>query len=186
MFNLNFILLHSSGIKLNNVPPESPLHPFIVHFPIVLTILIPFLTIGILYFIKKYQLQEKESPIWSIILILNILNLIFSYMALFSGDVEHELLQHSPFLKQSIEQHETIAENFFISLIATLVFSFLSMKKFSFYKIMRVFLFITYFFVNIPLVLWTGYLGGKVVYEMDAPFFRKELIKEYKNSNQNK
>ncbi len=179
-----FIQLHSSGIQLNTIPSEFPIHPFLVHFPIVLTLLIPFISIGVLFLIKKFQLQENEKSLWSVIIILNILNLFFSYLALFSGDIEHELLEHSPFLKQSIEQHETIAESFFISLIVTLVLSVLSLNKFSFYKIARIFLFIVYFFVNVPLVLWTGYLGGKIVYEMDAPFFRKQLIKEFSEHKQ--
>lgn len=181
-----FLIFHSSGMKLSTVPAESPFHPFFVHFPIALTILIPFITIGILLLIKKFAFGEKEKPLWSIIIFLNVLNLIFSYLALFSGDIEHELLENSPFLKQSIEQHETIAESFFVSLIFTVILSFLSYKKFSFYKFSRILLFIMYFFVNIPLVLWTGYLGGKIVYVMDAPYFRKALIKEYKEQKEEK
>lgn len=177
---VNFIVLHSETIKINTLPSESPFHPVLVHFPIALTILIPFLTLGVLFLIKKYQIEEKKIPLWNLIIFLNLVNLVFTYFALFSGDIEHELLQHSPFIKQSIEQHERIAENFFISLIVTLVFSFLAHHKFPFYKIFRILVFISYFFINIPLVLWTGYLGGKIVYEFDAPFFRKEISKEIK------
>lgn len=180
---LDFIILHSETIKINTIPSESPFHPFFVHFPIVMTILIPFISLGVLFIIKKYQTEEKKIPLWNLIIILNLVNLILAYFALFSGDIEHELLEHSPFLKQSIEQHETIAEFFFITLIITLVFSFLAHNRFSFYKIFRILVFISYFFINIPLVLWTGYLGGKIVYEFDAPFFRKEISKEIKKQS---
>ncbi|GIW23631.1 MAG: hypothetical protein KatS3mg068_2638 [Candidatus Sericytochromatia bacterium] len=113
---------------------------------------------------------------------MNVILVICSYFALFTGDIEHELLEKSPFLKQTIEQHETFAESFFIITIFILAISFLGHVKFSFYKMMRILTLIIYFFIAIPIVIYTAHLGGKIVYELDAPFFRKQLIKAFKET----
>lgn len=176
----NFIFLHSetnTHLLLKNLPSDLPFHPIFVHFPIVLTILIPILAILVLI---KFRNDPHTHFYWNFIIILNFILVIFSYFALFTGDIEHELLEHSPFLKQAIEQHETIAESYFVITIFLLAISFLGHNKFSFYKIMRILTIIIYFLVAIPLVLFTANLGGKIVYELDAPFFRKKLIQEYK------
>jgi uncharacterized membrane protein len=183
---LTFILLHikesADTLMLKNIPSDLPFHPLFVHAPIVLTFLIPI--IALLLMIKFRNNQEFNY--WNFILILNILLVVSTYFALFTGDIEHELLEHSPYLKQAIEQHEKFAESFFVLSIFILAISFLGHTKFSFYKIMRILTLIVYFFIAIPIVIYIAHLGGKIVYELDAPYFRKVIIKEYQEQQKQK
>lgn len=178
------ILLHSEAasnlLKTGTIPSDLPLHPFFVHFPIVLTLFISILSLIIIIYLRKSQ-KENVFPLWNVIIILNLLLVFFTYFALFTGDLEHEILQHSPYLKQAIEQHETFAESFFVLTIFILAISVLGHEKFSFYKVMRIVTVIVNFVIAIPLLLFTSHLGGKIVYELDAPYFRKVIINEIKN-----
>jgi uncharacterized membrane protein len=183
---LTFILLHieesADTLMLKNIPSDLPFHPLFVHAPIILTFLIPI--IALLLMIKFRNNQEFNY--WNFILILNIFLVVSTYFALFTGDIEYELLQHSPYLKQAIEQHEKFAESFFVLSIFILAISFLGHTKFSFYKIMRILTLVVYFFIAIPIVIYTAHLGGKIVYELDAPYFRKVIIKEYQEQQKQK
>lgn len=182
-----FIFLHSEMagnlLKTGIIPSDLPLHPFFVHFPIVLTFLISILSLIVLIYMKR-STKEKIFPFWNIVISLNVVLVIFTYFALFTGDIEHEILEHSPFLKQAIEQHETFAESFFILTIFILAISVMGHEKFSFFKIMRILTVFVYLIVAVPLVLFTSHLGGKIVYELDAPYFRKMMVKELMNSQQ--
>jgi hypothetical protein len=51
---------------------------------------------------------------------------------------------------------------------------------------MRILTLIVYFFIAIPIVIYTAHLGGKIVYELDAPYFRKVIIKEYQEQQKQK
>ncbi|MCS7204905.1 MAG: hypothetical protein NZ853_04350 [Leptospiraceae bacterium] len=173
-----FLQAQEAYIKLKNIPSDTPFHPVIVHFPIVLTLLLPFFILAILILVKKNVFGDKSQLLWNFIIILQVINLIFLYFSLYSGDIENELLQHSPYLKQTIEQHEVFAESLFVFSIFLLAIIFLGHSKIGFHFLMRI-LSLVMSFIAVGLVLITGYLGGKIVYELDAPYFRKVLIEEY-------
>ncbi len=181
------IFLHSESasklLKTGTIPSDLPLHPFFVHFPIVLTLFISIISLIILIYLRKSQ-KENVFPFWNVVIILNLLLVFFTYFALFTGDLEHEILEHSPYLKQAIEQHETFAESFFVLTIFILAISVLGHEKFSFYKIMRIMTVVVNLIIAIPLVLYTSHLGGRIVYELDAPYFRKIIVNEIKNPQQ--
>lgn len=172
-------------IELKNIPSEIPSHPFFVHFPVVFTLLLPFLIAFVLYAQKKEFFGEKSHTLWFSVVFVQILNIIFSYFSLYSGDIEYELLQHSPYLKQTIEQHKRFAESFFVFSIFLLAITALGLQNFSFHRLFRI-LSIPLSVVAIVLVFITGNLGGKITYKLDAPYYRHVLIEEYNKSKENR
>lgn len=86
----------------------NPLHPAIVHFPIVLMVLLPFLVVAVLIMIHR---GTPSFPLWIGIVALNTVLVLSSWTALVTGEEDEERVE-SIVAEQFIELHEEAAERF--------------------------------------------------------------------------
>lgn len=86
--------------------PE-PLHPAIVHFPIVLVIALPLVTIGVLW------RMHDGAPLrtWGLVVVLAVLLWGFAWAASWSGHREHERVEEILASDEPVEEHEEAGEN---------------------------------------------------------------------------
>lgn len=88
-----------------------PLHPMVVHFPIVLTFLLP-----ISVFVALYMLRKSASPrrVWSVPLSLGIALAVSAFVATRTGEAEEEVVESAVTTEGAIHEHEEAAERFLL------------------------------------------------------------------------
>ncbi|MGE3608707.1 MAG: DUF2231 domain-containing protein [Bacteriovoracaceae bacterium] len=149
---------------------QTPLHPFVAHFPIAITFLMPILAIVFAILLKK----NKMSPIsWAIIVGLQLFVVATGYVALESGEEEEERVE-KVVDEKFIEEHEEAAEIFVGSAVIALVISiaaFFIRKEYQFHLqiLMAIVALVSCF-----LAARTGQLGGRLVYIYGAPLAYKQ------------
>lgn len=143
---------------------ETPFHPFIAHFPIALTFLIPVLALVFALMLKK----NKMAPIaWLVVIGLQIFVTATGYIALESGETEEETVE-KVVDEKFIGEHEEAAEIFVGSVVIALVVSiaaFFIRKEFQFYLQLGV---AVLAIISCYLAVKTGQLGGQLVYTHGA------------------
>lgn len=97
----------------------TPFHPVIVHFPIVISFLLPLLIMVFAYMIKINKMTPRG---WLIIVGLQMFATITGYVALESGETEEDLVEKIVESKY-INQHENAAEIFVGASVLVLVVS---------------------------------------------------------------
>ena len=88
----------------------SPLHPAVVHFPIVLAVLLPLASVVALILIKR---GVAARPIWGVVVALAAVLVLSSWLAVETGEEEEDAVE-AVVSEQPIHEHEEAAEAFFI------------------------------------------------------------------------
>lgn len=141
-----------------------PFHPIVVHFPLALTFVLPFLIIVFALMIKANKMSPKA---WLIITALQLTVVATGYISLESGETEEHRVE-KVVSKKLIHEHEEAAEVFVGSTVIALVLSiaaFFLRKEISFplkLSIAGVTL------ISCYLAYRTGELGGELVYKYGA------------------
>ena len=141
---------------------DLPLHPIVVHFPIVLGSLLPFLGLLLWWAIKKNIMPHS---VWVLVMVMALAYGASSIVAVEAGEADEEKVEEIV-SERVIEEHEEagevipwVAGALFLVSVAGLV------KKNS--HAIRLSLVILSFIAIIPLVS-AGHTGGELVYQYGA------------------
>lgn len=85
---------------------DLPLHPIVVHFPIVLGFLLPFLAILLWWAIKKLQWTPK---VWALVSAVALVYCLFATTAVLLGEEDEEKVE-KVVSEKIIEEHEEAGE----------------------------------------------------------------------------
>ena len=143
---------------------QVPVHPLIVHFPMVLTFILPFLIVVFACMIKANKMTPKG---WLIIIGMQLAVVISGYISLETGENEEHLVE-KVVSKKLIHEHEEAAEIFVGVSVIALVLSigtFFLRKELGF-RVQMVVALIS--LVAGYLAYRTGLLGGELVYKHGA------------------
>lgn len=88
----------------------NPLHPAVVHFPIVLAVLLPFFMFGALIAARR---GVRATRAWALPAGLAVLLLVSTYAAVKTGEAQEEVVE-SAVSEEVIHGHEEAAESFLI------------------------------------------------------------------------
>jgi len=99
-----------------------PLHPSVVHFPIVLGFILPILALVFAFMIKKGKMQMSS---WLIIVALSVLTVGMGYLSLETGENEEDRVE-KVVDKVHIQKHEQYAEIFVGVAVVGMVISVLA------------------------------------------------------------
>jgi uncharacterized membrane protein len=141
-----------------------PLHPSIVHLPIVLTFIMPVLVIAFAWMIKNNKMSPKG---WILIMGLQLAVVISGYVSLETGETEEETVSRVV-SKDYIHEHEEAAEIFVGSTVLALVLSiavFFIRKEIQFPVTISI---AVIGLISCYLAYKTGQLGGELVYKHGA------------------
>lgn len=153
---------------------ESPLHPAVVHFPIVLTFILPFL---ILIFAFMMKIDKMSPQGWLVIIGLQMVVTSMGYLSLETGETEEHNVQ-KVVSEKLIHEHEEAAEIFVGSTVLALALGiavFFLKREFQF-SIQIVIVLIT--IVSAYLAYRTGYLGGELAYRHGGASIYREMSQE--------
>lgn len=153
---------------------QVPVHPLIVHFPIVLTFILPILIIVFAYLIKNNKATPKS---WLIIIGLQLAVVVTGYISLETGETEEHTVE-KVVSKNIIHEHEEAAEIFVGSTVLALVLSigaFFIRKEIGFPVKLGV---AAVTIVSCYLAYRTGMLGGELVYKHGAASAYTETASE--------
>ncbi|HEY0673320.1 MAG TPA: DUF2231 domain-containing protein [Longimicrobiales bacterium] len=89
--------------------PTIPLHPMIVHFPIVLAVLLPFVAVGALWVIRSRVV--RPSAAWAIPFLLTVALLGSAFVATRTGEAEEDRVE-KVVPENVLHEHEEAAERF--------------------------------------------------------------------------
>lgn len=143
---------------------QVPVHPLIVHFPIVLTFILPILIVVFAYMIRINKATPKS---WLIIIGLQLAVVITGYISLETGETEEHTVE-KVVAKSIIHEHEEAAEIFVGSTVLALVLSigaFFIRKEIGFPVKLGI---AALTLVSCYLAYRTGLLGGELVYKHGA------------------
>ena len=85
---------------------DLPLHPIVVHFPIVLGVLLPFAAILVWWGIKKNMVQQK---VWAVVIALALVYGASALVAVEMGEKDEDKVEEVV-AEKLIEEHEEIGE----------------------------------------------------------------------------
>lgn len=138
-----------------------PLHPLVVHFPIVLAVLIPFAMI-----IAALMSKNSENPktLWTAVVVLSVLLSTTAFISMQLGEQDEEVVE-KVVAETAIENHEEWGEKFAWATLAPLFISgLLVIKNNSFLKAAA----IASSLLVLGLGVQTGHTGGELVYKHNA------------------
>ena len=158
-----------------------PLHPALVHFPIVLACLLPCVA-GWAFFEHRKNDKSRAHGLVAGVLISLVLTAMVASSA---GDGESSRIEHSPQIqanaqllgrwKEARETHENRADLFVMSAVALSVISVgASLSRASSRRRMLLLAVFIFSFVVMGLGLFVGVAGGNLVYCLDAASLRPE------------
>jgi len=167
--------------SLPTIPELDGLHPLVVHFPIALLLVAPFLIlIGLFY-------RNKTTNFLMAGFLVLLLGTISSFVAILTGESAGELVDKTPQITELLKRHKELAEltrNFFI--IMTIVYGvilllprILKNKLKSWIFISVHIAFIILYSYGCLLVANTADMGGKLVHGLGV----KAMIKFDQKSN---
>ena len=141
---------------------DLPLHPVIVHFPIVLGVILPFASILVWWGIKKNIVPQK---VWSVVIALVLVYGASALLAVEMGEKDEDKVK-KVVAEKIIEEHEEVAE------MIPWVAGGLALISFSGYFLKnshaaRLSFVIVSLAAIIPLA-YAGHTGGKLVYQYGA------------------
>jgi uncharacterized membrane protein len=152
------LLLFSQEVIMFNLP----LHPVVVHFPIVLGTLLPFLAFLLWWIIKKDLLQQKA---WALVVVMALTYGASSIVAVELGEKDEDKVEEIV-SERVIEKHEEAGEMIPWVAGTLLLVSLAGMIKKNSHSI-RLGLAVLSLFALIPLVD-AGHTGGELVYQYGA------------------
>lgn len=135
----------------------SQLHPFAIHFPIALLLIS--LVAETLWIVRKQEFW-RDMAFW-----LLLFGASGAFLAAITGGWAEDALQMSHELHEKVEQHETVGYIIAWLYAALLVWKILRRKAMSVTENRT---FLGAMLVAAALLLYTGFLGGKLVYEYGA------------------
>ncbi len=141
---------------------DLPLHPIVVHFPIVLGSLLPLLAIGLWWAIKKWQWTPK---VWALVSAVALIYTLSAVVAVQLGEADEEKVENV-ISEKVIEEHEEAGE--LIPWLAGTLF-LVSLGGFSvkYSKRAQLALIVLSLVAVVPLIN-AGHTGGELVYEHGA------------------
>jgi uncharacterized membrane protein len=141
---------------------DLPLHPIVVHFPIVLGSLLPLLAIGLWWAIKKWQWTPK---VWALVSAVALIYTLSAVVAVQLGEADEEKVE-KVISEKVIEEHEEAGE--LIPWLAGTLF-LVSLGGFSvkYSKRAQLALIVLSLVAVVPLIN-AGHTGGELVYEHGA------------------
>lgn len=143
---------------------DLPLHPIVVHFPIVLGTLLPFLAILLWWAIKKWQWTPK---VWALVSAVSLVYCLFAVTAVQLGEDDEEKVE-KVISEKVIEEHEEAGE--LIPWLAGTLF-LVSLGGFTVkYSKQAKTAMIVLSLVGIVPLANAGHTGGELVYEHGAAF----------------
>lgn len=139
---------------------QVPVHPLIVHIPMVITFIMPVLIMAFALMIKKGKMFPKG---WLVIIGLQMAVVISGYISLETGETEEDRVE-KVVSKKFIHEHEEAAEIFVGVSVLALVLSIgvFFLKKESAFPIHMVIVGLS--LISGFLAYRTGELGGELVY----------------------
>lgn len=90
--------------------PE-PLHPAVVHFPIVLALLLPVAIAAGLLFIRR---GARVRPVWSVMVALSALLFAAAFVSVRTGQAQEDVVEDALASERPLHEHEEAAERFLI------------------------------------------------------------------------
>jgi uncharacterized membrane protein len=141
----------------------DPLHPAIVHFPIVLAVLCPLLAAGALWAIQSGRLSRRS---WLAILVLQVALVGTAWIATETGEREEERVE-AVVAERHIEAHEDAAERFLTLAALTLPLAAAGMLSGRLGALNRA-LTVALSMVAMLAAASTGHSGGELVYRHGA------------------
>ena len=143
---------------------QVPVHPLIVHIPIVISFILPVLIIVFALMIKKNKMSANS---WLVIIGLQLTVVAGGYISLETGETEEHNVKHVV-SKKLIHEHEEAAEVFVGVSVLALVLSIgsLFLRKEIAFPVKLTVSFIA--LVAGYLAFQTGELGGELVYKHGA------------------
>jgi len=138
-----------------------PLHPMVVHFPIVLAVLIPLAMIAVIAASKRITNQRAA---WAIIFGFCVLLTVSSFISMKLGEREEEKVE-KVVSEQIVENHAEWAEDFVLATLLPLLFTGLMLKK---KHPSLKYLAAASGLVVLALSVVTGHEGAELVYKHDA------------------
>jgi len=142
---------------------ELPLHPAIVHLPIGLALIMPFLAAGIYFMVKTGRLAAGA---WIIPVVLQVLVVAASFAAMQTGEHEEDQVE-KVVAEEFIETHEDAAKLFMFSAVLSLLVTAAGYFDLSLQNVIRMAA-VAVLFVSAAAVLYAGKLGGELVYKHGA------------------
>jgi uncharacterized membrane protein len=142
--------------------PE-PLHPAVVHFPIVLAFLSPIAAAALLWAIQSGRLSSRA---WLHVVILQLAVLSSGWLAAEAGEEEEDRVERV-IAEKFIEEHEEAAERFLALAGVTLALSVAGLLGTSFGAVARG-LTVASALASVALVSAVGHSGGELVYRHGA------------------
>jgi uncharacterized membrane protein len=151
---------------------QIPNHPLVVHFPLALAVLMPFLILAVAFLMKKNKISNEG---WLLIVGLQLVTTVTGYISLQTGETEESIVERVVD-KKLIHEHEEAAEIFVGSTVVVLALSiavYFLRAEFQLYVQLGIALvgfLSTYFAFN------AGQLGGELVYEHGAASAYAQVI----------
>ncbi|MFT4577423.1 MAG: putative membrane protein [Nitrospinales bacterium] len=141
---------------------DLPLHPVVVHFPIVLGILLPLVALACWWAIRKYQMNPYA---WVLVIALAFGYGVSSYIAVEMGEEDEEKVEEVV-SEKIIEEHEEAGELILWVSGGLFIFSLAGLYRKGLHAV-RLGVVILALVAVIPLVD-AGHTGGKLVYQYGA------------------
>ncbi len=151
---------------------STPLHPFFTHFPIALLVVgLAFEVIGLL----RKQSLFGEMSFWMLLG-----GAAGAVLAVVTGGWEEDKLTMSENLHEAVEQHETIG--FVVAWIIAALFVWKLLRR-AYMKENETRVFVGAYTVAVLLMLYGGWLGGKLVYDFGAGVKGVTILETEKRSD---
>jgi len=99
---------HADNLKLEQVMLPDPLHPAVVHFPIVLAFLLPIVALAALWRIRR---GRATRPVWGIAVATAAALSGSSWLAVETGEADEERVERTV-AEAPLESHEEAAQRF--------------------------------------------------------------------------
>ena len=140
-----------------------PLHPALVHIPLGLAIIMPFFTVLVYILIRQGRLDARS---WLLPVILQLVIVAFSFVAMKSGENEEDKVE-KVVKEVFIEEHEEAAKVYLATAILSLAALAFGLKEGAKKDTVRS-ASILLLFAAMGAVMYTGKLGGELVYKHGA------------------
>ena len=143
------------------------LHPLIVHFPIALLIT------SVLFAVLAVLIKNKREVFKDILLGNLLLGTIGAVAAIISGKFAEESLAHNTKIHEIMEVHETLG--YILTSIFAIIVIWLILRRYKI-QIKELIIMTSFLIIASGLLVYTAYLGGKMVYEEGAGVIPMEKI----------
>jgi uncharacterized membrane protein len=155
-------------ITLPPIPSWEGLHPLIIHFPIVLLLISPFLIL-----IGAFLPREKGRALLYTALGLMVVGTLSTFLAAATGEAAAKLVERTPQINAVLEQHEELADlTRGVFLFLTVIFAAIILAPKAFHKLSGrlvetalPLIFLVLYGVGAVLLTNTAHNGGRLVHE---------------------